>query len=92
MTPRIIGGDSHNNLTVQSFPLHRRCTLHTIPKLPDLLLIIVRCKRTRRTERNWHRRPSSRLYDSGNGRSEKRDTVSEREFSAIVLVFFDTVA
>jgi hypothetical protein len=68
------------------------CSLHPISELSDLLLVVIRRKCACRSKRNRHRRSPPCLHDARNCRSEKRDTVSEREFRSIILVLFDAIA
>lgn len=72
--------------------LMQKYTLHAIPELPNFLLIVVGRECTSRTKCDGHRRSATRLHDARNCRTEKRDTVSQCKFSAIVLVLLNTIA
>ena len=71
---------------------HHSIVSHPVPKLANLLLIVVRRQSTRRPQRNRHRRSSTRLHDARNRRSKQHHAVAERELSTVVLVLLNAVA
>jgi hypothetical protein len=75
-------------------PTHfsRAALSYTIPKLAELLLVVIRRKSTNSTENKRHGSSTSSLDDPRHSGAGQQDTVCESKLGTVVLVVLEKIA